>query len=124
MKSGPTGQRRTRLVKSGPYGQNRLNWSKAGPTDHTRSKRTRPVKSQPNRSKTGPAGQNRLTGSPGSDWIRAHGLGIALAFGLLLLGLVLVLGGRSGRKRTTGPKVPGGLGPGSTGGPSSTTTTP
>lgn len=52
---------------------------------------------------------DRLTGSPGSDWIRAHGLGIGVAFGLLLLGALLILGGRSGRKRTDPPKGAGGL---------------
>lgn len=68
---------------------------------------------------TGTAAPNgdRLTGSPGSDWMRAHGLGIAVAVGLLLLALALVIGGLTGRRQSGQPKRPG------SGGSSPTTTT-
>lgn len=57
---------------------------------------------------------DRLTGSPGSDWVRAHGVGIAIAFALLLLAVVLVVVGIAGRRRSRPPETPG---------PFSTTTT-
>jgi hypothetical protein len=41
---------------------------------------------------------DRLTGSPGSDWIRAHGVGIAIAVGLLLVALVLIVRGLLGKR--------------------------
>lgn len=43
---------------------------------------------------------DRLTGSPGSDWLREHGLGIAIAFLLLFVAVGLVVGGLLGRRST------------------------
>lgn len=68
---------------------------------------------------------DRLTGSPGSDWLRENGLGIGIAFVLLVVAVGLVIGGLLGRRasrpaRRSGPS--GGPGP-SGGGPSSSTTT-
>jgi hypothetical protein len=59
---------------------------------------------------------DRLTGSPGGDWVRAHGVGIGIAVLLLVLGIVLVLGGRAGRRKAgptppTPPSRPTGSGP-------------
>lgn len=67
---------------------------------------------------TAPNGDG-LTGSPGSDWMRAHGLGVLVAIGLLLLALALVFGGLTGRRQAGQPKRPGRRG---SGGSSSTTT--
>ncbi len=55
---------------------------------------------------TAPNGDH-LTGSPGSDWLRAHGVGIGVAVLLLVLAVVLVLGGLAARRRTDGPRRPG-----------------
>lgn len=49
---------------------------------------------------------DRLTGSPSSDWIRAHGLGIGIAFVVLLVALGLILGGLLGRRQSGKPKRP------------------
>ncbi|WP_026910841.1 hypothetical protein [Patulibacter minatonensis] len=59
---------------------------------------------------------DRLTGSPGSDWIRAHGVGIAIAVGLLLVALFLLVRGFLGTRKgeDAGPSKA----------PPSTTTTP
>jgi hypothetical protein len=75
---------------------------------------------------TAPNGDH-LTGSPGSDWIRAHGLGIAIGVLFLVLAVGLILGGLRGRRRTgdprrrrRGPRTPSsGAGPDA---PSTTTT--
>lgn len=73
---------------------------------------------------------DRLTGSPSSDWIRAHGLGIGIAFALLVVAVILVVGGLIGRKQADQPKRPLRSPPASAGpsdpptGSSSTTTTP
>lgn len=72
---------------------------------------------------------DRLTGSPGGDWVRAHGVGIAIAFAVLVLGGVLLAGGLIGRRqagqprRPTGRRRPTSSGSGSDGPSSSTTTT-
>ncbi|MDO9409435.1 hypothetical protein [Patulibacter sp.] len=72
---------------------------------------------------------DRLTGSPGGDWIRAHGIGIGIAFALLVLAGVLVVGGLIGRRQAGQPKRPSrrtrpsSSGSGSDGPSSSTTTT-
>lgn len=55
---------------------------------------------------TAPNG-DRLTGSPSSDWLRAHGLGIGIAFVLLLVAVALVAGGLIGRRQSRQPKRPG-----------------
>jgi hypothetical protein len=71
---------------------------------------------------TGTAAPNgdRLTGSPGSDWVRKNGLGVGIAVVLLIVALVLVAGGLTGRRQSRKPKRP----TGSTGsGPSSPTPT-
>jgi hypothetical protein len=78
---------------------------------------------------TAPNGDH-LTGSPGSDWVRAHGVGIAVAVLLLVLAVVLVLGGLAARRRTDGPRRPRrgrrsagtGSGPDAPTSPSTTTT--
>lgn len=66
---------------------------------------------------------DRLTGSPASDWIRAHGLGIGVAVALLVLALVLLVVGLVGRRQSGQPKRPSRSPSGTPSGPSSTTTT-
>ncbi|CAB4906875.1 unannotated protein [freshwater metagenome] len=72
---------------------------------------------------------DRLTGSPGGDWARAHGVGIAIAFAVLVLGGVLLAVGLLSRRQADRPRRPGGrrrptsAGSGSDGPSSSTTTT-
>lgn len=63
---------------------------------------------------------DRLTGSPGSDWLRENGLGIGIAFVLLFVALGLVLGGLLGRRRARPAAGPGRSDDGPT--PSTTTT--
>lgn len=76
----------------------------------------------PSTSASAPNG-DRLTGSPASDWLRAHGVGIGIAFAVLVLALVLLVGGLVGRRQAGQPKRPSGsTGPPS--GTSSSTTTP
>jgi hypothetical protein len=70
---------------------------------------------------------DRLTNPPASDWIRAHGLGIGIAFAVLLLAVILIVGGIIARRQAGQPKRP--LRPppsasGSSGSSSSTPTTP
>lgn len=49
---------------------------------------------------------DRLTGSPGSDWMRENGLGIGVAFVLLIVAVGLVVGGVLGRRKARGPRGP------------------
>lgn len=69
---------------------------------------------------------DRLTNPPASDWIRAHGLGIGIAFAVLLLAVILIVGGIIARRQAGQPKRPLRPPPAANGssGSSSTTTTP